>query len=162
LEVSRDEVHFTGADMFDGLLRILTGLEDSHRTRERNDPAFALAVLLIEVARSDDRVEDREQGLIERALASRFGLKHSEVVHLIKAAEEGAVQATDLFHFTRIVVENFTEAERIGVIEMLWEVAYSDTVLTGDEDALIRRVAGLIYVSDRDRGEAKQRVMREL
>ena len=95
-------------------------------------------------------------------MASRFGLKHSEVVHLIKAAEEGAVQATDLFHFTRIVVENFTEAERIGVIEMLWEVAYSDTVLTGDEDALIRRVAGLIYVSDRDRGEAKQRVMREL
>ena len=105
--------------MFDGLLRILIGLEDAHRTRERNDPAFALAVLLIEVARSDDSVEDREQGLIERALALRFGLEHSEVVHLIKAAEEGAVHATDLFHFTRIVVENFTEAERIGVVEML-------------------------------------------
>jgi len=40
----------------------------------------------------------------------------------------------------------------------LWEVAYSDGVLTGDEDALIRRVAGLIYVSDRDRGEAKRRI----
>jgi len=146
--------------MFDGLLRILIGLEGAHRTHERNDPAFALAVLLIEVARSDDWVEDREEGLIARGLASRFGLEHSEVVHLIKAAEQGAVQATDLFHFTRIVVENFTETERIGVIEMLWEVAYSDSVLTGDEDALIRRVAGLIYVSDRDRGEARQRVMR--
>jgi uncharacterized tellurite resistance protein B-like protein len=41
----------------------------------------------------------------------------------------------------------------------LWEVAYSDDLLTGDEDALIRRVAGLIYVSDRDLGEARQRVM---
>ena len=145
--------------MFDGLLRILIGLEDAHRTGERNDPAFALAVLLIEVARSDDRVERREQGLIERALALRFGLERDAVARLVKAAEEGAIRATDLFHFTRVVVENFTEEERIGVIEMLWEVAYSDGVLTGDEDALIRRVAGLIYVSDRDRGEARRRVM---
>ena len=145
--------------MFDGLLRILLGLEDAHQTGERNDPAFALGVLLIEIARSDDKVEDREQGIIQRGLALRFGLERSEVIRLIKTAEERAIQAIDLFHFTQIVVENFTEEERIGVIEMLWEVAYSDGVQTGDEDALIRRVAGLIYVSDRDRAEARRRVM---
>ena len=144
--------------MLDGLLHILLGHEDAQRTGERNNPAFALAVLLIEIARSDDRVEDREQGIIQRTLALRFGLERSEVICLIKTAEERAIQATDLFHFTRVVVENFTEEERIGVIEMLWEVAYSDGVLTGDEDALIRRVAGLIYVSDRDRGEARRRI----
>ena len=55
--------------MLDGLLRILTGVDDADRAGERNDPAFSLAVLLIEVARSDDTVEAREQGLIERALA---------------------------------------------------------------------------------------------
>ena len=146
--------------MLDGLLRILIGLNGSDRAGERNDPAFALAVLLIEMARSDDRVEVREHSLIERALARRFGLQRDEVTRLIKAAEEGAVRAADLFHFTRVVVENFTEEERIAVIEMLWEVAYSDDLLTGDEDALIRRVAGLIYVSDHDRAEARQRVMR--
>jgi len=57
--------------MLDGLLRILTGVDDADRAGGRNDPAFALAVLLIEVARSDDTVEAREQGLIERALARR-------------------------------------------------------------------------------------------
>ena len=145
--------------MLDGLLHILLGHEDAQRTGERNNPAFALAVLLIEVARSDDGVEDRGQGVIQRALALRFGLERSEVIRLIKAAEERATEATDLFHFTRVVVENFTEEERIGVIETLWEVVYSNGVLTGDEDALIRRVAGLIYVSDRDRREARRRVM---
>jgi len=60
------------------------------------------------------------------------------------------------------VVRNFTEEERIGVIELLWDVAYSDGALSGDEDALIRRVAGLIYVSDRDRGDAKQRARKRL
>src|ERR1700704_3421572 len=131
--------------MFDALLRILTGRDDTDRARGRNAPAFALAALLIETARSDDRVEDREQSIIARVLGRRFGLEPAEVSHLIQVAEKGAIQATDLFHFTRTVVENFTEAERIGVIEMLWEVAYSDGALTGDEDALIRRVAGLIY-----------------
>jgi len=148
--------------MLDGLLRILTGVDDADRTGERNDPAFALAVLLIEVARSDDTVEAREQGLIERALARRFGLQPGEVTRLVKAAEESTIWPTDLFHLTRVVVENFTEAERTGVIEMSWEVAHSADLLTGDEDALIRRVAGLIYVSDRDRVEARQRVMQRL
>ena len=100
--------------------------------------------------------------MIERALAARFGLKPDEVTRLVKAVEEGAIQATDLFHFTQVVVGNFSDKERIGVIEMLWEVAYADGVLTGDEDALIRRVAGLIDVADRNRGDAKLRVRERL
>ena len=144
--------------MFDGLLRFLTGVDDGRQSGEEDDATFALAVLLIEVARRDDRVEVRERGIIERALARRFGLDRSEVARLMKAAEEGAIKATDLHHFTQTVVRRFSEEERIGVIEMLWEVAYSDGLLTGDEDALIRRVAGLVYVSDRERGEAKRRI----
>src|ERR1700722_1944194 len=139
--------------MFEALHRLLTGLDHPGRAAERNDPAFALAVLLIEVARSDDRVEDREERMIERVLARRFGLQRTEVTGLISAAEEGALQATDLFHFTQVVVDKFSEEERIGIIEMLWEVAYSDGILTGDEDTLIRRGAGLIDVSERECGE---------
>ena len=149
--------------MFDALHRFLTGADDAHRTVRPSDAPFALAVLLIDVARSNaERVEDREHGVIERVLAARFDLERGEVSGLMTAAEVGAIQATDLFHFTQIVVKNFSEEERIGVIEMLWEVAYSDGVLTGNEDTLIRQVAGLIDVSDRDRGEAKLRVARRL
>jgi uncharacterized tellurite resistance protein B-like protein len=148
--------------MFDLVHRLLTGLDQPDRAARDNDPAFALAVLLIEVARSDDRFAREEEGVIARALARRFGLSGDEVARLVRAAEERALQSADLYHFTRAVVENFTEAERIGVIEMLWEVAYTDGVLTGDEDALIRRVAGLIYVSDHDRGEARQHVLGRL
>jgi uncharacterized tellurite resistance protein B-like protein len=145
------------------LHRLLSGLDHPHHAANQNGPAFALAVLLIEVARSsDNRVGDREESVIERALTRRFELERDEVVRLIEAAEQGAIQATDLFHFTQVVVDQFGEEERIGVIEMLWEVAYSDGVLTGDEDTLIRRVAGLIYVPDRERGEAKLRVRERL
>ena len=148
-----------GTDMFDALHRFLTGADDVHRTSGQSDAAFALAVLLIDVARSSsERVEEREHTVIERALAQRFNLERGEVTRLMTAAEIGAIDATDLFHFTQIVVKNFSEEERIGVIEMLWEVAYSDGVLSGYEDTLIRQVAGLIDVSDRERGDAKLRV----
>ncbi len=149
--------------MFDALHRLLSGLDHPHQAANQNGSAFALAVLLIEVARSsDNRVGDLEESVIERALTRRFELERDEVVRLIEAAEQGAIQATDLFHFTQVVVDQFSEEERIGVIEMLWEVAYSDGVLTGDEDTLIRRVAGLIYVPDWERGEAKLRVRERL
>jgi uncharacterized tellurite resistance protein B-like protein len=146
--------------MFDTLLRILTGSDDAPPAApsdECNDPALALAVLLLETARSDDCVADSERRIIERVLARRFGLQPFETARLVAAARQGATRATDLYHFTRIVVDNFSERERVGVIEMLWDVAYSDGAVSGDEDALIRRVAGLLYVSDFDRGEAKRR-----
>jgi uncharacterized tellurite resistance protein B-like protein len=63
--------------MFDGLLRFLKGVDDGPESVEQDDATFALAVLLIEVARSDDRVEVSEKGIIERALARRFGLQPS-------------------------------------------------------------------------------------
>jgi uncharacterized tellurite resistance protein B-like protein len=149
--------------MFEALHRFLIGVDDVHRTDGANAPAFALAVLLIEVARGgDDRVEDREHGIIERVLALRFGLEHSEVTRLITAAEEGAIRATDLFHFSQVVVKNFGDEERVGVIEMLWKVAFSDGVPSADQDTLIRRIAGLIDVSDHERGETKLRLIKRM
>lgn len=86
--------------MFDALRRFLAGVDDAHRTSGRDDAAFALAVLLIDVARSDDdRMVDREHRVIERVLAARFGLEPSEVTRLITAAEAGAIRANRLVSF---------------------------------------------------------------
>jgi uncharacterized tellurite resistance protein B-like protein len=52
--------------------------------------------------------------------------------------------------------------ERTRVIEMLWEVVYADGVLEPEEDALVRKVAGLIYVDDVTRTEARRRVVARL
>jgi uncharacterized tellurite resistance protein B-like protein len=52
-----------------------------------------------------------------------------------------------------------TPDERVDLVEMLWEVAFADGVLDPEEDLLIRRIAGLIAVSDRDRVLARQRVV---
>jgi uncharacterized tellurite resistance protein B-like protein len=45
---------------------------------------------------------------------------------------------------------------------MLWELAYADGQLHDLEASLMRRLAGLLYVSDRDSGDARKRALRRL
>ena len=52
--------------------------------------------------------------------------------------------------------------ERIELIEMIWEVVYADGELHDYEANLLRRLGGLLYVSDRERGDARKRVLARL
>src|SRR6202040_4383765 len=105
---------------------------------------------------------ETERGVISRLLESRFSLSRSAANDLLAAGETAASESAELFHFTRIVNERLSFEERVELIEMLWEVAYADGVLDEYEDSLLRRVGGLIYVPDRERGEARQRVLKRL
>ena len=77
-------------------------------------------------------------------------------------ARRRPAESAELFHFTRIINQRLAFEERVELIEMLWEVAYADRVLDEYEDSLLRRVGGLIYVPDRERATARQRVLKRL
>ena len=70
--------------------------------------------------------------------------------------------AGDLYTFTRVIKDKYEPKQRIALIEMLWEVAFADGNVDYYEANLISRVAGLIFVNDFDRGEARKRVMARL
>ena len=123
------------------------------------DPKLSVAVLLVEAARQDDTFDAKERAVIEQLLARQFDLSAEECRALTDAAVKRVGEMVQIHGHTRDVFESTTPAERIRLIEMLWEVAYADGVLDPEEDLLIRRIAGLIYVSDRDRVLARQRVL---
>jgi uncharacterized tellurite resistance protein B-like protein len=123
---------------------------------------LAVAALLVQAAEMDDVFELSEHLSIERLLADRFGLGLEAVRDLLKAAEKASHESNQIYAFTRVAADRMNGEERIGLIEMLWEVAYADGILDPDEDALVRRIAGLIYVSDFDRGAARKRVLDRL
>jgi uncharacterized tellurite resistance protein B-like protein len=141
--------------MFTALMRLL----DAPAPVPANDLRMSVAVLLLEAARQDDSFDARERATIEALLSERFGLSQAECAALMAAAELRAGQMTQLHGHTSHIAEAMTPDERIHLIEMLWDVAYCDGVLDPEEDLLIRRVAGLVYVSDRDRVLARQRVL---
>ena len=110
----------------------------------------------------DDHFDDAERQAIERLLAEKFQLSPAQAGELVTRAVETDERSNQLYPFTRLTVERMTPAQRVGLIEMLWEVAYADGVLDPEEDSLLRRIAGLIYVSDADRVAARIRVARRL
>ena len=126
------------------------------------DPKLAAAVLLVDAARADESYSDVDRERVAAILKHRFHLSDEEVASLQALAEERAEESVNLHGFTSQVKDNWSEDERIGLIELLWEVAYADGQIHAYEDHLVRRVAGLIYVTDRDRGEARKRVAERL
>ena len=136
-------------------------------SRNTSDPAqselqLALTALLIEAAYSDDHFDGPERAVIARLIERRFYLLPSDVRTLLATGEAAATESVELFHFTRIINERLSYEERVELIEMMWEVAYADRVLDEYEESLLRRVGGLIYVPDPERGIARQRVLRRL
>jgi uncharacterized tellurite resistance protein B-like protein len=126
------------------------------------DLQLAVAALLVEAARMDDVFDEAERRTILRLLAGRFGLDAAAAGQLLRAAEQAESQAAGAYRFAKSVVEAMPRTERIGLIEMMWEVVYADGTLDADEDALLRRIAGLVDVDDHERGAARQRVLARL
>jgi uncharacterized tellurite resistance protein B-like protein len=127
-----------------------------------DDLDLAVAALLVEVAGVDHSMGEDERGLVRQLLERRFGLSGDEARALEAAAERRADSSPQLFGFARTITERLPRERRCDVIELLWEVAYADGVLDPLEDSLLRRIGGLIDVSDHERGEARLRVLARL
>ena len=48
---------------------------------------------------------------------------------------------------------------RLKVLEILWKIIYSDGASDNYESNLIRRICGLLYISDKDSGKIKLKVI---
>jgi uncharacterized tellurite resistance protein B-like protein len=122
----------------------------------------AAAALLVEAASVDDRFDDAERDAIKRVLQGHFSLAADEAHRLLQDGQRSREASAQLYGFTRTINERLDAAERIALIEMLWEIAFADGELDPLEDTLLRRIGGLVDVPDRDRGLARQRVLARL
>ena len=148
--------------MIDRLLNFLTGAETPGSEPSADELQIAVAALMVEAARMDDNFDEKEQGAIKRLLAERFDLSPAAVDKLVTEAEERSKNSAQYFPFTYEITQKLSTEQRVGIIQMMWEVAYADGVLDPHEDALLRQIAGLIHVPDHDRGVARQRALERL
>lgn len=123
-----------------------------------SDCSLALAALLVRIARADGHYDDQEIARIDKLLTGRYGLAPFEAVKLRGDAEVLESEAPDTVRFTRAIKDTVPYEERETVIEALWEIALADGSRDHEEDALMRLVAPMLGVNDRDSALARQRV----
>jgi uncharacterized tellurite resistance protein B-like protein len=144
---------------FEGRKAAPRGADAGHTPDEFH---LAAAALLVHAATADAEFDTSERARIEWLCTERFGLNPAEAKALIAAAEREVDDSVQLLRFTRTIKDGFGYDERVHLMEMLWEVVYADEVVEAHEAQLMRRIAGLIYVEDRDSGIARSRVRARL
>ncbi|CTQ31645.1 TerB family tellurite resistance protein [Jannaschia rubra] len=141
--------------MFSDLINRLTA-PDPARLPEP-DARLALAALMVRVARSDGDYADVEKDRIDRILIVRHGLNPDAAAGLRAQAEALEEEAPDTVRFTRAIKDAVALEERIDVIEALWKVVLADGQRDEEEDSLLRLLASLLGINDRDSNLARQR-----
>lgn len=121
------------------------------------DARLALSALLVRLARSDGEYAAVEIAAIDTALAQRYGLDEAATKALRQEAEVFETQAPDTVRFTRAIKDAVPHEDRITVIEAAWSVVLADGTRAEEEDALMRLVANLLGVNDRDSNLARLR-----
>ncbi|MFZ5963367.1 TerB family tellurite resistance protein [Thalassococcus sp. BH17M4-6] len=142
--------------MFADFLRRLTEPEPQQLPDE--DARLALTALLVRVARSDGAYEPAERDRIDQIARTRYGLDADASKHLRSQAEALEAEAPDTVRFTRAIKDAVAYEDRIAVIEALWQVVLADGHREAEEDSLLRLVANLLGIRDRDSALARQRV----
>ncbi|MEL6915676.1 MAG: TerB family tellurite resistance protein [Pseudomonadota bacterium] len=120
------------------------------------DARLALTALLVRVAKSDGAYDDDERARILSIATKRYGLSPFEAQALVKDAEGLEGEAPDTVRFTRAIKDAVPHEERMGVIEALWSVVLADGVRDDEENTLLRLVANLLGINDRDSALARQ------
>lgn len=142
--------------MFDTFLRRLTAPEPDPLTSD--DSRLAMAALLVRLARADGHYAEEEKSRIDKLLMSRYELGPFEVSKLRADAEVLEVEAPDTVRFTRAIKDAVPYEERAQVVEGLWEIVLADGDRDHEEDAMMRLVAPMLGINDRDSALARQRV----
>lgn len=116
---------------------------------------LAVAALLIEVAVADDNFDETQFKALLEILERKYNLPREQLVELTELAREEQRYATSLYQFTQLINRDCSAREKFELIKAMWEVAFTDGRLDKYEEAVIRKVADLIYVSHSDFIRAK-------
>jgi uncharacterized tellurite resistance protein B-like protein len=123
---------------------------------------IAIAALLFHAATLDGEIDPAEEQVIADLLVQRFDLNPTDLQTLLGDARAAEENTNQILRFTRDIKTHASHEDRIALLEMLWEVVFADGEEHAFEANLMRRVAGLIYVTDQESGAARLRVRQRL
>ena len=147
--------------MINFLKKILNN-QNSSEYKEDNEKLELLCGLMIEAAYTDGQVDQSELNKIKLSLINVFEEDSEEVNIILKEAINNKNNSKSLHHYTSFINKNFNEDKKLLLIEALWEIILSDGEIHDYESNLIRRLSGLLYISDVNSGNAKKRALNKI
>ncbi len=124
----------------------------------KSNPDLAIASLFCEVASADHSIGEAEQVAKISMLMKVLEVDETRAKSLLDAAMEQSADSASLYDFTS-QLRHLEQEERFAVVKAMWQVAYADNELDPMEEAVIRKVAELLYVDHAEFIRAKLQVI---
>lgn len=121
----------------------------------------AVAALCVEMARADMEEHPNELARTQAMLAQRFSLTDQQAAALLKEGMADADRSASLYRFVALINQQFDPVAKRDLLVMLWKVAFADGQLDKYEDALMHKLADLLYVPIVDLMRAKDLALKE-
>ncbi len=144
------------------LLKNLLNNQNSNEIESDNKTLELLCGLMIEAAYTDGQIDENELNKIKLSLINIFDEDPENVNLTLEEAMKNKNNSKSLHHYTSYINKNFTDSKKIILIEVLWEIVLSDGEIHDFESNLIRRLSGLLYISDVNSGNARKRALDKL
>jgi len=113
------------------------------------DNTLAIVCLLCEVCTADKQNTKEEEAAVVHTLEKLIDIDQEKAAQLLQTGMEEIENSHSVFDFTSQLSELDADM-RVALIKAMWEVAYADGELDPMEEALIRKVAALLYVTHSD------------
>lgn len=126
---------------------------------QHHDPRIAACALLLEMAHIDGQFTSEEKENLIYLLKNEFDLTNKDVDEMINQAEKDLSNSLDLWKFANMINENFSIEEKLRVVELLWELIYTDGKIDKHEDYLIHKLATLLRITHSQLIDAKLKVL---
>jgi len=128
---------------------------------ESHDIRVATCALLLEMAKIDGEFCEEEQQNLVDLLKTNFDLSDEYVRELMDASQRELDGSIDMWRFTNLINQNYSQDEKRGIIEMLWKVVYADGTLDKHEDYLVHKLGQLLRLSHKELIDAKLAVLKK-
>ena len=130
--------------------------EKKHVKNEKN--FVLICSLLIHGAKMDNNYTEKEKQIILKALSTISNESEDKLKLILFEAEQKENESNQILEFTK-EIKKYEKDFRLKIIEVLWNIIYSDGISDMYESNLMRRLSKLLYVSDKECGEIKQSVI---
>ena len=124
-----------------------------------HDIKVATCALLVEIGRIDETFTDAELETVLGILEDKYDLSKEHADALMAEAEVALRNSLDLWQFAKLINENYTNEEKIAIVETLWQVVYVDGKMNQYEHFLMNKLKNLLRLSHKQLIDAKLKVL---
>jgi len=122
-----------------------------------NNKNVLIIALLIHAAKIDENYTKNEKKIIKKVIMDLNKINSNQADELLKLAEKKEGESNQIIEFTK-EIKKYSMEFKLKIVEIIWKIVYSDGTSDDYESNLIRRICGLLYISDKDNGIIKAKV----